>query len=423
MNDLNHIKNKELFIALYFIYFILGFFSIFSFNFYNDLRILQVFLLIFFNIIFLIKKTVYSSWVDFVFILFIFFGCFYWVNYKFILFDLIVLYLSYRLFLFLDYNECIAKLILFFSFFIFLFFPISIYNLISTGDYINWYPNPWNIRVYNSYFLIMMIFSVWFFLKSKSGFLYLTFVYLAFLSILFDSARSVIVSFTVFLFLIIIFYKSKRVLLLFIYIFAWISYYLLMFFSNNVFLISNTVNRVDTSGRHQLWINAFECWKYNPFFGCGFYQIDGFRNLSAHPHNFFIQILTEIGIFGSIFFILIVTTILRVIDWKSRKCFFVLAALIAIIIDLSFSGIHIYPITQVALLWFFVFLLKNDDFVISVKTKERCCEIKNKKYKLFFLLLLLSIAYFFTIYIFEMDVNYNNFPTTPPRFWEYGYFI
>ena len=44
-NLIKHFKNKELFVALYFLLFIVGF-SICSSNFYNELRVLEVFLLI-----------------------------------------------------------------------------------------------------------------------------------------------------------------------------------------------------------------------------------------------------------------------------------------------------------------------------------------------------------------------------------------
>lgn len=84
--------------------------------------------------------------------------------------------------------------------------------------------------------------------------------------------------------------------------------------------------------------------------------------ISAHPHNLFIQVLTETGLIGFGFLILVIWNILKRIKWNLKENYFVISAFIAVSIDLSFSGIHIYPVTQVALLWLFVFLLKNPEF-------------------------------------------------------------
>ena len=110
---------------------------------------------------------------------------------------------------------------------------------------------------------------------------------------------------------------------------------------------------------------------------CGFYQLDKYPSLSAHPHNLFVQILTETGLIGFIFLSFIVFKVVKNISWNFKQNYFVLAALFAVAVELSFSGIHIYPVTQVALLWLFVFLLKNPEF--SHASYFNYLKIKNSK--------------------------------------------
>ena len=167
-------------------------------------------------------------------------------------------------------------------------------------------------------------------------------------------------------------------------------------------------------------MNALQCWVKSPIFGCGFYQLDYYPSLPAHPHNLFIQILTENGIVGFGFLVLLIWGILKRMNWNIRENYFVLSALIAIAIDLSFSGIHIYPITQVALLWFFVFLLKNPEFQHSTSFNQSAHKASRIS-QVFGFMVYILIALAFIYLFFNTSALSESLPTTPPRFWEYGY--
>ena len=103
-NLIKHFKNKELFVALYFLLFIVGF-SIYSFSFYNELRVLEVFLLIGLGLYGLIHKKNYFSKYEFCFLIFTLLGFLFWSNYSYIFYELILFYLLYKAFLNLNYNE------------------------------------------------------------------------------------------------------------------------------------------------------------------------------------------------------------------------------------------------------------------------------------------------------------------------------
>ncbi|OTG75019.1 O-antigen polymerase [Acinetobacter terrae] len=420
-NLIKHFKNKELFIALYFSLFILGFSVQISPNFYNEARVLEVLLLLGLSLYSFINKENIFFKKELFFLFFISIGFFFWSNYQTIFFELLLFYFLYKLFFNLNYNKTISKLIIFSSFLVFIMFPISLWKYVNTGLYTNWYPLPWNIRIYNSYFLIFSIFAIWFYLNEiQYKNVYLTFIFFAFLSILLDGGRSVTLAYTFFIFFVCIFNNLARPKLLFTYGLTWLAYFSIIHFSSYSASGLITLDRESTSGRYELWINAFQCWIQSPIFGCGFYQLDKYSGLPAHPHNLFIQILTETGLIGFIFLSFILFGIAKNISWDFKKNYFVLAALGAIIIDLSFSGIHIYPVTQIALLWFFVFLLKNPEF--SHSTYFNQLVIQNSKYiKTINLIIYVFIAVMFFYLFVNTSVLTESLPLTPPRFWEYGY--
>lgn len=415
------LKNKELFIALYFFMFIFGFSIHISSNFYNEARLLEIFLLLSLGIFSGFVKNIVFHKVEYFFLLFFIFSLFFLKNQPFIFFEILLFYLLYKAFFTLNYNPKISKSIILLSFLIFLMFPFSLIEYLNSGLYQNWYPTPWNIRVYNSYFLIISIFAIWFSLKkSKYNRVYLFFIFLAFLSILLDGGRSATLAYTVFIGLICIFNRAARFKLLLTYCITWFFYLSILYFSSHAASGLRSITRESSSGRYELWLNAFQCWLQSPFLGCGFYQLDQYPNLSAHPHNFFIQILTETGLIGFSFLAYIIFSILRKITWNLEENYFVIAALIAIAIDLSFSGIHIYPITQVALLWLVVFLLKNPEFQHSAYFNQANYR-KSKLTQIFYFSLYFIITLAFIYLFINTSALSESLPTTPPRFWEYGY--
>ena len=313
---------------------------------------------------------------------------------------MILFYLLYKAFLNLDYSNFISKILIWLSFFIFLMLPIAIGDFIVSGVYRNWYPMPWNIRVYNSYFLVLSIFAVWFYLKKeKFKNIYLLFIFLAFLSILLDGGRSTTLAYSVFMACICVFNRTARLKILFTYAATWLIYFFILFFSSHSASGVRSITRESTSGRYELWVNAFQCWLQNPIFGCGFYQLDQYSGvISAHPHHLFIQVLTETGLVGFGFLVLVIWNILKRIKWNLKENYFVISALMALSIDLFFSGIHIYPITQVALLWLFVFLLKNPEFKHAASFRLSASEASKKSQVFEFIVYILITLSFISLY-------------------------
>lgn len=389
-------------------------------NFYNNFRVLEVIILLILYFYSIFNDKIIFSKIDFIYFILIIQGVFYWRNSYFIIIDLLVFYLLYKAFLILEYNRLVSIFIIIISLLIFLLLPVSILEYINLGIYKNWYPLPWNIRFYDSYFLIFTIFAVWFYLTEKKYInIYLLFLFLAFLSMLMDGGRSVALSYSIFIITICIFNSKARWSLFTVYIMTWLTYLLISYFTSLTYFDVKLV-RESSSGRYELWSNAYKHWLEHPIIGSGFYQLDSYQNLSAHPHNLFIQILTETGLVGFLFFSFIIIIIIKNIDWNLKKNYFLLAALGAIGIDLSFSGAYIYPVTQIALLWLFVFLLKNPDFshafYFGNLTSKNLIKNKNINFILFYFLVFIFLYIFLNMYILS-----EKLPLAPPRFWEYGY--
>lgn len=420
------LKYKELLIALYFILFILGLNLGIGAKFYNEFRIIEIVLLLGLGFYSIFHNKSSLSKAELAFFAFLGVGYFFWSHYFFMIVDLLVAYLLYKSFYALDYNKIVTKVIILFSFLIFLLFPVALIEYITSGFYDPiWYPMPWNIRIYNSYFFIVAILATWCYLtEHRYRYVYAAFLWLAFLSILLDAGRSATLAYSVFVIILIILNRSSRWQLLAIYGLSWISYLLLTYVS--ALSISNPtvelpIGRLTTSLRYDLWVNAYRCWVQNPLIGCGFYQPDTNMALAAHPHNLFIQVISEIGIVGLVFLLILIIAIIKNISWNLKQNYFVIAALIGVSIDMSLSGAHIYPITQIALLWLFIFLLKNPEFSHSLNFNQLLIDHKSSYSKFINMLLYIMISMIF-LYVFTTTTMLEGSQEfTPPRFWEYGY--
>lgn len=419
----SQLKYKELFTFLYFLLVILGLSNSTGDNLYQEYRIIQVVLLLGFALWAVIKSQYRIGKGEWLFFVFIAVGSVFWQQPLFIIIDLLLAYLLVKSFQLLNYNELITKIMVLSSLVLFLMLPVALLDYINSGNYIaNWYPLSWNIRVYDSYFLIMSIFATWFYISGgRYKNIYLLFLFLAFFAVLLDGGRSVTLAYTSFVITIAICHKTTRLPLILTYISSWLAYLAITYaasFGND----GLNIVRESSSGRIDLWVNGLQCWVTRPILGCGFYQLEQFPQLSAHPHNIFIQVLTETGLVGFGFLSFIVCKVVRHISWNIKENYFVIAALFAVIIDMSLSGVHIYPVTQMALSWLFVFLLKNPAFAhanyFSQTTKSRGFI---EKYLSVFILLVLVIIFYYTFA--NTDIFLKDMPATPPRFWGYGYHI
>ena len=416
---------KELLIVFYFLLFIFGITSRDDLSFYNEYRVIEVALLLIFALMALLYRRLSVSKVELFFFAFVVMGSSFWAQPIFVITELLLAYLLYQCFIFLNYRQLTSKLIVLASLTMFIQLPFSLWDYISTGTYqAIWYPLRWNIRVYDSYFLILSVFAVWFYLtKQAYHYLYLLFLFLAFFAILLDAGRSATIAYTLFIAIVCIAYRHVRWHFIFVYAASWLAYLSVTYaasFANTSGSdgMSLQVARESSSGRIDLWINAYQCWSQHPIIGCGFYQLEQYPNLSAHPHNLFIQVLTETGLLGFGFLIYIIFMIIKRIDWSQHQSYFVMAALLAVGVDLFFSGVHIYPVTQMVMLWLLLFLFRNPEFT---KHNQIVIPPKNIIMTLLPALFYLVISLWFINLLMTTKVFMSEVPFTPPRFWVYGY--
>ena len=195
------LTSKELLIVAYFLIFIFGIAYGSGYKFYHGYRILQVSLLFMLGFWALYQRQFIVNKREGLFFAFIAVGSLFWDNPLFIVTDLLLAYLLYKGFQVLNYHALITKAIVLGSFVLFLMLPVGLFDYINSGLYRpDWYPLAWNIRVYDSYLLIVSIFATWFYISSTQyKHIYLVFLFLALLAILLDAGRSALLAYTVFM--------------------------------------------------------------------------------------------------------------------------------------------------------------------------------------------------------------------------------
>lgn len=415
---------KELLIGLFFLMFILGVTTGISYQSYNDLRVVQIVLLLGLCIGSWFAQRYVFVMFDIVFLSFVVVGSFFWQQPQFMIVELLLVYLMYKAFQLLTYQQSIAKLVVLLSLSMFLLLPLSIWDYINTGVYRpNWYPLSLNIRAYDSYFLITSIFATWFYLTEvRYRYFYLLFIFLAFLAVLLDGGRSVTIAYTVFITVVSIVYRSIRWHLVLTYMASCSSYLLINYNAISSHSSGLRILRTATYERLDLLRNAYQCWLQSPIIGCGFYQLDNYSNIAAHPHNLYLQVLSETGLIGFCFLLYTAVIIIKRINWYQRDSYFVIAALMAIGIDSAFSGVYIYPITQMAMLWLLVFLLKHPNFAHArYFNRTQISQTAMQKYLSLVIYLFITLMFY---YVF-MNTAALIDPTMsiPPRFWINGYHL
>lgn len=425
---INPLISKELLIALYFLVFTLGLTTRNDYTFYNEYRVIQISILLVFGLGALFYRRLSVSNVELLFFFLIAISSLFWEQPFFVVTELLLAYLLYQCFKFLDYRQLTSKIIVLASLTMFIQLPFSLWDYVNTGAYqAIWYPLTWNIRVYDSYFLIVSIFAVWFYMtKQAYCYLYLLFLFLAFFTVLLDGGRSASIAYTLFIFIVSIAYRQVRWHFIFTYVASWLAYLSITYIASlangsGSDGISVQVARESSSGRIDLWINAYQCWLQHPIIGCGFYQLEQYSNLSAHPHNLFIQVLTETGLLGFGFLTYIVFMMIKRIDCSQPQRYFVMAALLAVSTDLFFSGVYVYPVTQMALLWLFIFLLKNPEFSYSSDFNQVIKYRQSITHYLLPVLIYLVISIWCIYILSNTSALSSETPITPPRFWVYGY--
>ena len=121
-NRIKHLKNKELFVALYFLIFILGVSLGLSYNFYNEARFLEVLLLFGFGFYSIFNKKIFLNKEEFLFLTYVVYYLFFSKNSQFIVFEVLIFYLLYKSFFILNYSLVVSKIIVLSSFIILCYF-------------------------------------------------------------------------------------------------------------------------------------------------------------------------------------------------------------------------------------------------------------------------------------------------------------
>lgn len=154
--------------------------------------------------------------------------------------------------------------------------------------------------------------------------IYLSFIFLLFLALFFTYSRNSLLSCLVgvFFFLLIYSWKIKKINLFFKYSFLFLIFLLFFIFISKL-AFEKVYERIlsifrpyeDISFRIRLyyWINSLRTFLKHPFFGIGISQFIymPYAFFVIIPHNLYIQLLLETGIFGFLSFILLIGTIIK----------------------------------------------------------------------------------------------------------------
>lgn len=200
------------------------------------------------------------------------------------------------------------------------------------------------------------------------------------------------------------------------------------------------VVRMSDTGRLEKWQKAWELWLENPTLGIGpmHYASIGGENYSAHPHNFYLQILTEWGIIALICFLALLILYLLFIkkaflldNFKFKKLsprntavyMGFIGSAVAGFSHAGVSGIFHTPISQIwaiiILAWFVSLWNRNNN-------NKKAISIQRKYLAVFYFVLISGLIYLITPDIGSLDKDHENFlkendkAKISPRFWEQG---
>ncbi|MCH7384505.1 O-antigen ligase family protein [Acinetobacter dispersus] len=239
-------------------------------------------------------------------------------------------------------------------FFIFL----SIFNFLYEGKWYSWQFYSGSIRIFDSYivtvfWLSLFLFKKKFFIVSK---IYFYIIFLIFLALLFNGARSALISIIFPLSILWFVDKENRYLVhksFFALGSALFLYKLIYIIRNYIHAndLNSNVYRLSTSFRYEMWMFMFEKWKITPFLGLnGGFLADIQYQYGSHAHNIWLRLIFEWGGVGIILVLFFLYQLY--ILFKSKIDPIIKMGVIAIIIDSNFSGNFIYPASQVSCILF-----------------------------------------------------------------------
>lgn len=236
----------------------------------------------------------------------------------------------------------------------------------------------------------------------------------------YDGARAVILSTLIGLGLIAIFrrdYWSKLRLPLFTLFGAGFLFLALTHLLPNT--PSTPIIRTDSDGRDRLWLKTLQLWQENPILGVGGnnYVTSNPWILNGHPHNLPLQWLSEWGVAGLLAMLLLVPLVIQFFKHRQTLPAFVLGAVAAVGVDALFSGVMVYPLSQMLGVWSFAWLLSLlPAHAVDSKTPSISWQLQLK--------VIAVIAIFTMLNIHDRDITCRNCMSidndNAPRFWQYG---
>ena len=201
-------------------------------------------------------------------------------------------------------------------------------------------------------------------------------------------------------------------------------------------LLPNPVLRTGSSGRYELWVKAVSLWHQHPLLGVGgnnFVTSNPWL-LNGHPHNIPLQFVSEYGVSGILAILLVIPIGVQI--FKNRKILpaFAIAAMIAVVVDALFSGVLVYPLSQILGLWPLAWLVSmlpqySHQHLASPMPLKHKILIKNPLKFIFaswqtMLKITALLAIFTMLFVHTQDLICINCTSidayNAPRFWQYG---
>lgn len=183
--------------------------------------------------------------------------------------------------------------------------------------------------------------------------------------------------------------------------------------------LANPVLRSGSSGRDGLWLKTLQLWQENTILGVGGNNFVTSKPwlLNGHPHNMPLQWLSEWGAAGLLALILLIPLTIQFFRHRQILPAFILAGAIAVGVDALFSGVFVYPLSQMLGVWSLAWLIA---LLPTSPTHPKTTFVS------WHLMLkgIAVIAIFTMLSIHVRDITCRNCMSTDndnaPRFWQYG---
>lgn len=193
--------------------------------------------------------------------------------------------------------------------------------------------------------------------------------------------------------------------------------------------------RSTDSGRFGMWDKAIEMWMQSPFFGAGpmHYAKITTEPYFAHPHNFYIQILSEWGLIGLIGFMVLGFIFIKMIhenyfnterNLSNQLIYLVFTwSILAAFIHAFFSGVMMTPMSQ---MWLVIMAA----WFVGYNRYDNLIPKRSFNYlHLVYLVLLIIVLLLAIDDVFSLTEKYEEYATKypaetrlNPRFWVQGLF-